>query len=265
MMVQMAMRNKKTKLALLLLVLVEWVAPAAFVPFLPWLLPPFEHIAHVQFWGPLTLAGFCTLASVIPFPTLVAVLAAGFLLGVVLGSVVSILGTTVGACTAFLLARIVARRWSGGRVVLNGRLTVLDQAVGAKGFRIVLLCRLSPLGPFISLNYAFGLTQVSLGQYGCGTLIGGAPATILYTFLGAGLHSLHEIITYTNGEGPPGAAHQVFFWTSLILTAGVSVWLTRVARRALRAALPKDLERQDLDSLQETGPQPRDRFTGKAS
>ena len=264
MMVRTAMWNKKIKLALLLMVLVEWIVPMAFVPFLPWLLPPFERIARERFWGPLTLAGFCALASVIPFPTLVAVLAAGFLLGVVLGSVVSLLGTTVGACTAFLLARVVARRWVGGPVVLSGRLALLDQAVGAQGFKIVLLTRLSPLGPFISLSYAFGLTQVSLGQYSCGTLIGGAPGTILYAFFGAGLHSLHEIIAYPKRGSQALAAHQVFFWASLIITVGVSIWLTRVARRALREAMPKDAEEQDLDSLQETGPQTMDRSTRKA-
>ncbi len=259
------MHIKKTRLAVLLMVLVEYIAPAAVVPFLPWLLPPFERVSHLRFWGPLTLGGFCMVASAIPFPTPVAVVAAGFLLGVFLGSVVAILGTTVGACVAFLLARVVARRWVGGRVVLSGRLAALDQAVGERGFKIVLLSRLSPIGPFISLNYALGLTQVSFGQYGCGTLIGGAPATILYVFFGAGLHSLREIITYAHG-GQAVAAHEVLFGASLIVTVGVSAWLTHVARRALREAMPEDAGKkdEDLDFLQETGPRPMDRFTGKA-
>ena len=68
------MRSKKTKLAILLMVLVEYVVPAAFVPFLPWLVPLFAGAAHERFWGPLTLGGFSTLASVVPFPTLVVVL-----------------------------------------------------------------------------------------------------------------------------------------------------------------------------------------------
>ncbi len=258
------MRIKKTRLALLLMVLVEWIAPAAFVPFLPWLLPFFEGASHVRFWGPLALGGFCTIASVVPFPTFVAVLAAGFLLGVVLGSVVAILGTTIGACAAFLIARIVARRWVGARVVLSGRLAVLDQAVGEQGFKIVLLSRLSPIGPFISVNYAFGLTQVSFGQYGGGTLIGGAPGTILYAFFGAGLHSLHEIITYAEGDSQTIAGHYVFFWASLIVTVGVSAWLAHVARRALREAMAEDPEKPDAGSLPETGSQPTHRFTGKA-
>ncbi len=60
------------------------------------------------------------------------------------------------------------------------------------------------------------------------------------------------------------AAHRAFFWASLIVTVGVSAWLARVARRALREAMPQDPEKQDLDSLPETGPPTRDRFPGKA-
>ncbi len=255
------MRIKKTRLALLLMVLVEWIVPAVFVPFLPWLLPLFEDASHVRFWGPLALGAFCTVASVVPFPTFVVVLAAGFFLGVVLGSVVAIIGTTIGACAAFLLARIVARRWIISRIALGGRFAVLDRAVGEQGFKIVLLSRLSPIAPFISVNYAFGLTQVSVGQYSCATLIGSAPATILYAFFGAGLHSLHDIITYVEGESQATATHQVFFWASLILAVGVSAWLAHMARRALRDALPKDPENQAADSRQETGRPPVDRLT----
>lgn len=258
------MRIKKTRFAILLMVLVEYVVPATFVPFLPWLLPPFEHVSHSWLWGPLALGVFCLVGSTIPFPTLVAVLAAGFLLGVFLGSAVAIIGTTLGACAAFLLVRIVARHWVGRRVVLTGRLAALDRAVGEHGFKIVLLSRLSPLGPFISVSYAFGLTQVSLGRYVCGTLVGSAPATVLYVLFGAGLHSLHEVITYSNGGGPARAAHALFFWASLGLTVGASVWLTRVARRALREAMPEDTPKEDADSLQEAGPPPVDRFVGKA-
>ncbi len=259
------MQIKKTRLAILLMVFVEYVAPAGFVPFLPWLLPPFERVSHLQFWGPLALGAFCTIASAIPFPTLAAVLAAGYLLGVFWGSAVAIIGTTAGACVAFLFVRVVARWWVGRRMVLSSRLAALDQAVGEQGFRIVLLSRLSPIAPFISLNYAFGLTRVSFGQYGWGTLIGGAPGTILYVLLGAGLHSLREVIAYADGGGAM-TGHQVFFWASLVITLGVSAWLTHVARRALREAMPESPEKrdEDSDSLQETGARSADRFTGKA-
>ena len=69
---------------------------------------------------------------------------------------------------------------------------------------------------------------------------------------------------YTQGDSHTTAAHPVFFWAGLIVAIGVSVWLTRVARRALRAAMPKETEKQNLDSLQETGSHTRDRFPGEA-
>lgn len=238
-------RSMKTKLAVHMAVLLGLFAPATLLPLAPWFVASFEYVSHLRVWGPAAFCGICIVASVLPVPTVLAVLATGFLFGVFVGSLVSIIGTTVGACVAFLLARIVARPWVAGKIAGGGRLAALNRAVGEQGFKVVLLSRLSPIAPFISLNYAFGLTQVSLGQYAWGTLIGGAPGTILYVFLGAGLHSLHEIITYRHGQDHTTTADRLFFWISLITTVVVTVWLTRVARAALRQAMPKETPQEE--------------------
>ncbi len=239
------MRSLKTKVAAQVAVLLGLFAPAALLPLAPWFVTVVEYVSHSLFWRPVALGGLCLVASVLPVPTLIFVLATGFLLGVFLGSVVCILATTAGACVAFLLARVFARRWAAGKINLHGKLATLDRAVGRQGFKIVFLSRLSPIAPFITLNYGFGLTQVSFRQYAWGTLLGGAPGTVLYVFFGAGLHSLHEIITYAGGERGATTGHHLFFWGSLITTVVVSVWLTRVARTALREAMPKEAPQEE--------------------
>jgi uncharacterized membrane protein YdjX (TVP38/TMEM64 family) len=239
------MRSTKTKLAVHMAVLLGLFAPTALLPLAPWFVALFECVSRLRIWGPAAFCAICVVGSVLPVPTVIAILATGFLFGVFVGSLVSVIGTTLGACVAFLLARIVARRWVAGKIGLSGRLAVLDRAVGEQGFKIVLLSRLSPIAPFISLNYAFGLTQVSFRQYAWGTLIGGAPGTILYVFFGAGLHSLQEVITYAQGQNHATMAHHLFFWTSLITTVVVTVWLTRVARAALRRAIPNEAPKEE--------------------
>jgi uncharacterized membrane protein YdjX (TVP38/TMEM64 family) len=234
------MQIEKTKLGVLIIFVFGVVTPPALIPFATWFVPLFERIAHTPLWGPLLLGGLCAVAGVLPLPVLVPILAAGFLLGVFLGSLVCVAGTTVGGCAAFLLARLVGRPWVAGKMAVNGRLAALDRAVGEQGFKVVFLSRLSPITPFLTFNYAFGLTQVTLGQYAWGTLLGGAPGTILYVFFGAGLHSLHEVITYAGGEGGTTRAHRIFFWVSLIVTIVVTVWLTCWTRRALRNAMPAE-------------------------
>jgi uncharacterized membrane protein YdjX (TVP38/TMEM64 family) len=234
----MPMRIRRTRLILMAIIILGLTAPSALLPFTPWFVGLFERIARVSFWGPAVLEGSCVVSGVFPFPAVIPILASGFLLGVFPGSLVAISGTTLGACAAFLIGRTLARPWIAGRVGLGGRAAALDRAVGAQGFRIVLLSRLSPFAPFIPVSYAFSLTRVSFGQYAWGTLVGGAPGTILYVFFGAGLRSLREIMTYA-GPDRATTAHRIFLWASLAVTAVVSVWLTWIARRALRQAIPK--------------------------
>jgi uncharacterized membrane protein YdjX (TVP38/TMEM64 family) len=248
----MPVRVRRTRLVLLVVIILGLTAPSALLPFTPWFVGLFERIAHVQFWGPAVLEGSCVVSGVFPFPAVIPILASGFLLGVFRGSLIAVSGSTLGACVAFLIGRTVAHRWLAGRVGLGGRAAALDRAVGAQGFRIVLLSRLSPFAPFIPVNYAFSLTQVSFGQYTWGTLVGGAPGTILYVFFGAGLHSLREIMTHA-GQNPTTATRQVLLYISLAVTLVVSVWLTWIARRALRQALPQEPPPEDQRTAPPSG------------
>ena len=47
------------------------------------------------------------------------------------------------------------------------------------------LTRLSPVFPFNLLNYAYGLTSVSLRDYFFASWVGMIPGTILYVYIGS--------------------------------------------------------------------------------
>jgi rhodanese-related sulfurtransferase len=81
-----------------------------------------------------------------------------------------------------MLARTVAGEWVARRV--GGRLRHLVEGVTAEGWRFVALMRLVPLVPFNLLNYALGLTGVSLPAYVLASAICMLPGTIAYTWLG---------------------------------------------------------------------------------
>ena len=104
-------------------------------------------------------------ACVLMLPGSILTLGAGALFGVVTGTIAVSLGSTVGACAAFLVGRTVARRRIAPKVSANPRFAAIDRGVGREGFKIVLLTRLSPIFPFNMLNYAFGLTKVSFIHY----------------------------------------------------------------------------------------------------
>lgn len=88
------------------------------------------------------------------------------------------------------------------------------------------LARLSPLFPFTLLNYAFGLTRVSLRDYVLASWIGMMPGTVMYVYLG----SLARAGVADRQRTP---AEWALYAVGLLATIAVAVVATRIARRAL--------------------------------
>jgi uncharacterized membrane protein YdjX (TVP38/TMEM64 family) len=185
-------------------------------------------------WGPVVYAAAYALACLV-LPGSIITLAAGFLFGVVVGTAVVSLASVTGASLAFWLGRTLARGLVEKRLAGNARFRALDQAVAAGGFKIVLLTRLSPLFPFTLLNYAFGLTQVRFRDYFLASWIGMLPGTVMYVYLGSTVTKLADVAA---GKVEGGPARLVLFFVGLAATVVVTVYVTRLARRALRQTVP---------------------------
>ena len=97
------------------------------------------------------------------------------------------------------------------------------------------MIRLSPAFPFNLLNYALGLTKVSLKDYVLGTT-GIIPGTIMYVYLGS---LAGNLATLGAGETP---SNPTITWTirivAFIATVAVTVYVTRIARKALKDSVP---------------------------
>jgi len=185
-------------------------------------------------WGPAVFAAVYALACLV-LPGSLITLAAGSLFGVVVGTAVVSLASVTGASLAFWLGRTLARALVERRLAGNRKFRALDQAVAAGGFKIVMLTRLSPLFPFTLLNYAFGLTKVRFRDYLLASWIGMLPGTVMYVYLGSTVTQLADLVA-GNVEGGP--ARQALFFIGLAATVVVTVYVTRLARRALRNAVP---------------------------
>jgi uncharacterized membrane protein YdjX (TVP38/TMEM64 family) len=184
-------------------------------------------------WGPVFLAAFYVPPCLLLIPGSLVTLAAGTLFGVPRGTVAVSIGSTLGASLAFLVGRTLARRWVERRVAGDARFQAVDQAIALRGFRVVFLLRLSPVFPFTLLNYTLGLTRVSFRAYVLASWIGMLPGTLMYVYLGSTLASLGEVFSRERGAGP----EQAFFFAGLAVTVLVTVYITRVARRALHEAI----------------------------
>ena len=133
-------------------------------------------------WAPLLHVVLFAIATVVFAPGAFFALAGGALFGPVWGASLNLLGATIGAGIAFLVARYLAGDWVSQRS--KGRLKKLVEGVEGEGWRFVAFVRLVPLFPFNLSNYAFGLTKISFSAYILTTLITMAPGAMAYSWLG---------------------------------------------------------------------------------
>jgi uncharacterized membrane protein YdjX (TVP38/TMEM64 family) len=170
------------------------------------------------------------IAVVAFLPASILTLGGGVIFGVVLGSFYVFISATIGATAAFLVGCYLARGWVAKKIAGNRRFQAIDQAVGKEGLKIVLLTRLSPIFPFNLLNYAFVVTEVFLKDYVIGK-VGIIFGTIMYVYLGSLAGSLATLGTGSQSADP--SVQLAIRILGFIATAAVTVYVTRIARKAL--------------------------------
>ncbi len=84
--------------------------------------------------------------------------------------------------------------------------------------------------PFNLLNYAFGLTRVSLKHYFFASWVGMIPGTIMYVYIGSLAGDLARLGT---GQRTRTTGEWVLYGVGLLAAIGVTVFVTRMARKAL--------------------------------
>ncbi|MCX5826814.1 MAG: TVP38/TMEM64 family protein [Deltaproteobacteria bacterium] len=193
--------------------------------------------------GPLVFFGLYIAACVFMLPGSILSLGAGAVFGVVNGSLLVSLSSSAGATAAFLVGRYLARDFVARRVAGNTTFSSMDEAVASEGWKIVGLTRLSPVFPFNLLNYAFGLTRVSLRDYVLASWIGMMPGTVMYVYLGSLAGSLAELGAKESGHAR-SPAEWALYSVGLIATVAVTVVITRIARRALSRRMKPMAERK---------------------
>lgn len=181
-------------------------------------------------WGVLAFMVLYIVATVLFLPGSLLSLGAGVIFGVLKGSIIVLSAATLGATAAFLVGRYLARDWVEARISGHPKFQAIDESVASEGWKIVGLTRLSPVFPFNLLNYAFGLTRVSLRDYFWATGIGMIPGGVMYVYLGSLVGDLALLGTEERIRSP-------FEWglyvVGLLATVVVTIYVTRLARTVL--------------------------------
>ena len=146
-------------------------------------------VAGYGIWAPLVYVCIWALGPIFFVPATPILVVGGILFGPFWGEVYVILGATLGAMGAFLVARYLARDWVAGKLA-GTRLIALDKLVARQGWKIVAFVRLMPIFPYVLVNYAFGLTSISILSFTLATFFGMIPLTTIYVYFSANLFDL---------------------------------------------------------------------------
>ena len=195
---------KKISIGLVLLGLIIYVIidslttknlQSIIIEFLNW-------VEQNPIYGVLAFVLVYVVCTIFFIPGSILTLGAGFVFtastsslwtGVLLGTIATFIGASIGAILSFLLGRYLFRESISTKLITKYPVfTAIDTALNEKGLRIMILLRLSPIIPFNVLNYVSGITGIKLFDY-CIACIGMLPGTILYVFLGSSAGSLSEI------------------------------------------------------------------------
>ncbi len=164
------------------------------------------------------------IATVFMIPGSVLTIAAGFTCGLAWGVALVAPTATLAATIAFLVGRTLARERVIRRLGPDRRFQAIDRAVEHRGAVIVALLRLSPVFPFVVLNYLLSISQVRTRTYVIASALGMLPGTVLYVYLGS--------LAGTAAAGP-STARLALLAAGLVATVAVVVIVARAARREL--------------------------------
>ena len=124
-----------------------------------------------------------------PLPDSIVILAGGFLFGPIIGTLLTIVGQSIGASIDFILARKLGRAFVVKKFPKSAAL--VDSYSHKLGWQTIFLMRLLPTLSFDMLSYAAGLSSLSFKKYILATMSGLIPLAIITTLLGhsANIHS----------------------------------------------------------------------------
>lgn len=170
-------------------------------------------------------------AIVFLLPGVVFTMGAGFVFGVLKGTIYVVLGTVLGAAIAFLIARYLFGKRASDWLLSKIHPPNLGEILRDEGWRMVMYTRMVPFFPFKLSNYFFGLTPLRFRDFLIGNLFGVIPITVNNVYIGSIASDLASIGT---GRATRTPVEWTLYGLGFLLAIIAIIGLTRMARRALK-------------------------------
>ena len=209
-------------LAALVAIIARWLPIADYVT------QAQRRITELEVWGAILYPLLFAIVNILLLPGGVLAIGSGLFFGLWWGWLFNVLGATLAAAVALILARRWGRVWVEKRFRPNERWSRLDAAVAREGPKIIFLSYAHPLFPTSLLNYLYGLTRIPIRTCLACIALGQAPGMFLYAYLGRFAQSGLRVWRGEQHLTPTG-------WTLWLLgLAATLIVTTALARIALR-------------------------------
>jgi uncharacterized membrane protein YdjX (TVP38/TMEM64 family) len=216
------------KIFVALLILAAIIIAFRSLPVSDWLREFQTYVRGLGALGYVVYIAVYVVCVVAFIPASVLTVGAGAIFGFAGGTIVVVIGATIGSALAFLLARTVMRKRIEKMTATNAKFRALDRAIANEGMTIVFLVRLAVVFPFTWVNYAFGLTAIPLWRYVLATFLGIIPVTAAFVFASSAAASAATSST--------SSITKIVYIAGGIIAIIVSVLIGRIATKAIRRA-----------------------------
>lgn len=135
---------------------------------------------------PLCFTGLYVLIVQFPIPRTVLTLSSGLLFGPLLGSIIALTATTLGAGISLSIVRHFLGAWMRPRL-RHPAVAGVTARMQQRGWLSITCLRMIAAVPFSILNYVAALSPVPLATFMLATLLGSAPGTIATVYFGDAL------------------------------------------------------------------------------
>ena len=190
-------------------------------------------------WGPVLFIAAYVVASVMLAPAFLLTFAAGAVFGLWRGTLLVYVAASLGSSAVFAIASPLADSRFLKWLRQDPRVAAVRNAVVGEGAWVMFLLRLSPVVPFVFLNYALALSGVRYRDFMAAS-VGMLPAIVMYVYYGkvAG-----DVAKLAAGIAPPhGPAYYALLVIGLIATIVATTVVTRAARRSMKNAALRTAE-----------------------
>lgn len=113
----------------------------------------------------------------------------------------------------------------------------LERALKSDGLKVMILMRLSPIIPFIFVNYVLGVTSVTFADYAISTLFI-LPATMVYVFIGTTTGSIQDAALKKDGD--MDAMKLFSLITGCFFALAATIYLSMKVREYLKQSMDQE-------------------------